>query len=221
MPTWTALSFQDRNSTTMEQLEFFHDHSIIILVTITILTLYIIASSIVRKRFNKFISEGQEIETIWTILPSAILIFIALPSIKALYMIEENISPNLSIKCIGHQWYWSYEYSDFTETQFDRFIESPSIPRLLKTTQILHIPVNSRTRILVTSSDVIHAWAIPSIGVKADALPGRLNQLFILPKRTGIYNGQCSEICGVNHSFIPINLEVETINKIKKIITKI
>jgi cytochrome c oxidase subunit 2 len=218
MPTWLALSFQDTSSPTIEHILFFHDHAIIILTLITILTIYLIYSMTVRKKFNKFIIEGQEIETIWTILPSFILIFIALPSLKTLYLIEDTKTPSLTIKATGHQWYWSYEYSSLNILETENFMENSESIRLLKTTEILNLPVNTLTRILILSNDVIHSWTIPSLGIKVDALPGRLNQLFLMSKRLGLLSGQCSEICGINHSFIPILAQFLTRNEfIKKI----
>ena len=221
MPTWIALSFQDNTSITIEHVTFFHDHAIIILVLITILTLYMVLSILLNKSFNKFIIEGQEIETIWTVLPALILIFIAIPSLKTLYLIEDTKTPSLTIKTTGHQWYWSYEYSSLNSLETDNFIENSNTLRLLKTNEILYLPAKTRIRNIVTSSDVIHSWTIPSIGVKVDALPGRLNQIFLFSKRLGLFSGQCSEICGTNHSFIPILTWIttpsETINKIKRL----
>jgi cytochrome c oxidase subunit 2 len=208
MPRWIAISFQDRSSPTMEQLTFFHDHAMIVLILITILTLYLLSSFAFSRSFHKFIGEGQEIETIWTVLPAVLLIFIALPSLKVLYLIEDTKSPSLTVKVNGHQWFWSYEHSSFSQEEVDSFIEDSKISRLLKTRSLLAIPSLTSVRVLISSRDVIHAWAIPSIGVKVDALPGRINQTFISSKRTGLFTGQCSEICGINHSFIPIVIKV-------------
>jgi len=149
-------------------------------------------------------AEGQEIETIWTILPAFILIFIALPSLKILYLIEDTKTPNLTIKITGHQWYWSYEYTSLNLLETENFMSPSNILRLLKTRDTLILPLKTPIRGLVTSLDVIHSWTVPALGVKVDALPGRLNQIFISSKRLGIFTGQCSEICGTNHSFIPI-----------------
>ena len=220
MPTWIAVSFQDRISPSIEHILFFHDHAIIILTLITILTLYLVVSLAVRRKYNKYIIEGQEIETIWTVLPAFMLIFIALPSLKTLYLIEDTKSPNVTIKTTGHQWYWSYEYSSLNTTETDNFMERSKTLRLLKTRELLHLPTNVLIRSLITSADVIHSWALPSIGRKVDALPGRLNQLFLFSKRLGLYRGQCSEICGMNHSFMPILVQFHTpkefIKKIKE-----
>jgi len=175
-------------------------------------------SFVASKSYDKYLIEGQEIETIWTILPGLILLFIALPSLKTLYLIEDTKTPSLTIKVNGHQWYWSYEYPNFKEREVECFIEQSNSYRLLKTREIIHIPVKSTTRTLISSIDVIHSWTVPSMGVKVDALPGRLNQTFLSSKRLGVFSGQCSEICGTNHSFIPILVKVESPNQfIKKI----
>lgn len=218
MPNWTALSFQDRISPSIEHILFFHDHAMIILILITILTLYLVISLIKGKKFNKFVIEGQEIETIWTILPAILLIFIALPSLKTLYLIEDTKTPRITIKISGHQWYWSYEYTSLNLAETENFIENSKILRLLKTSELLYLPVNTLIRALVTSADVIHSWTIPSLGTKVDAIPGRLNQIFLFSKRTGLFTGQCSEICGTNHSFIPI---LTLISSPKRFIKKI
>jgi len=219
MPTWIALSFQDRTSPRIEQLLYFHDHSIIVLILVTILTLYLITSFVLGKVFNKYLIEGQEIESIWTVIPGLFLLFIALPSLKTLYLMEDTKTPSVTIKINGHQWYWEYEYTSLKQTQVEEFIENSNSYRLLKTSRIVYIPIIATTRALVSSMDVIHSWAIPSMGVKVDALPGRLNQTFVSTKRLGLFSGQCSEICGMNHSFMPILLQSlsphEFIKKIK------
>lgn len=160
-----------------------------------------------RKRFNKFTIEGQEIETIWTIAPAFLLIFIAIPSIKTLYLIEDSKTPTFSIKITGHQWYWSYEAGAQKSSEIECFIENTKTTRLLKTSDIPTLPTKVLIRAVVTSQDVLHSWTIPSIGMKVDAIPGRLNQIFLLSKRLGIFTGQCSEICGMNHSFMPIAIK--------------
>lgn len=156
--------------------------------------------------------EGQTIEIIWTILPALTLIFIAIPSLRLIYIIDEINNPSISVKSIGHQWYWSYEYSDFKNIEFDSYI----IPtneinnfnfRLIDVDNRIIVPFKSQIRILVSSIDVIHSWTIPALGVKIDATPGRLNQIRFIINRPGLFFGQCSEICGANHSFIPIVVE--------------
>lgn len=211
MITWCNILFPDANSPIIEQIIFFHDHRIIILIFITILISYFIYNICYNKYSNRFLLNNQTIERIWTITPIIILIFIALPRLRLLYLIDENFEPSLTIKIIGHQWYWSYELSDFN-ISFDSFM-IPSIElksnnfRLLEVDNRLISPYNTNIRFLVTSADVIHSWTIPSLGIKIDAIPGRLNQIFSIINRPGIYFGQCSEICGANHRFIPICLE--------------
>jgi cytochrome c oxidase subunit 2 len=156
--------------------------------------------------------EGQTIEVIWTILPAIILIFIALPSLRLLYLLDEIRNPWLTLKSIGHQWYWRYEYSDFKKLEFDSYIIptnelSNNEFRLLDVDNRVVLPFNSQIRILVSAIDVIHSWTIPSLGVKIDATPGRLNQTNFFINRPGLFYGQCSEICGANHRFIPIVIE--------------
>jgi len=216
MPIWRKISFQDSNSPLIEHLTFFHDHSIVILISITIITLYLIITAAIGKNFNRFLLEIQEVELFWTSIPALILIFIALPSLKTLYIIEENNKPIITIKAIGYQWHWRYEYSDLREKNFNSIITKRNLFRLIETSNHLVIPIKTPTRIIISSKDVIHSWTIPSLGVKVDAIPGRINQTSILINRPRILVGQCSEICGAGHSFIPISLEVPSINLFKK-----
>jgi len=134
-----------------------------------------------------------------------------MPSIRLLYILDEVFSPLISIKVIGHQWFWSYEYSDFLNTEFDSFLTQSSnnlnLRRLIDVDSRLVLPLNSQIRTLISAADVLHSWTIPSIGIKVDAIPGRLNQLNFVGTRPGVFFGQCSEICGANHSFIPIRAE--------------
>jgi cytochrome c oxidase subunit 2 len=206
------LGFQDGVSPLIEQLIFFHDHIIIILVLILSLVGYIILRIVFNKNINRSLLENQTLEIVWTILPAIILLFIALPSLRLLYLLDEVNTPRLTVKVIGHQWYWSYEYSDFKNLEFDAYIvitnelEDKRF-RVLEVDNHTIIPHSLQIRILITASDVIHSWAVPSLGVKVDAVPGRLNQLRFFSNRTGMFYGQCSEICGANHRFIPIVLE--------------
>nr|YP_010998245.1 cytochrome c oxidase subunit II [Hua aristarchorum]WPM86402.1 cytochrome c oxidase subunit II [Hua aristarchorum] len=212
MSFWGQLGFQDAASPLMEELIFFHDHAMMILVMIISLVGYAALSLMLNKLTCRSLVEGQEIETIWTILPAIILIFLALPSLRLLYLLDEVGDCSLTLKSIGHQWYWSYEYSDFLNIEFDSYM----IPtnelnngdfRLLEVDHRVVLPTETDIRVLVTSADVIHSWAVPSLGVKADAVPGRLNQLSFFIKHPGVFYGQCSEICGANHSFMPIVME--------------
>nr|YP_010693843.1 cytochrome c oxidase subunit II [Tachina punctocincta]WCD42073.1 cytochrome c oxidase subunit II [Tachina punctocincta] len=217
MSTWTNLGLQDSSSPLMEQLIFFHDHTLLILVMITILVGYLMFMLFFNKHVNRYLLHGQTIEIIWTILPAIILLFIAFPSLRLLYLLDEINEPAITLKTIGHQWYWSYEYSDFTNMEFDSYMIptnelSMNMFRLLDVDNRVVLPMNSQIRILVTAADVIHSWTVPTLGVKVDGTPGRLNQTNFLINRPGLFYGQCSEICGANHSFMPIVIESIPIN---------
>lgn len=195
-------------------------------MVITILVTTIISTLFLNNFTHRFLLEGQLIELVWTILPAITLIFIALPSLKLIYILDETNNPNITVKTIGHQWYWSYEYSDFKKVEYDSYIipQNKSRFRLLDVDNRIIIPFQSQIRIIVTATDVIHSWTIPSIGVKIDATPGRLNQINFNSNRTGLFYGQCSEICGANHRFMPIVIErispnffIKWINSITKI----
>nr|AFG29094.1 cytochrome c oxidase subunit II [Dictyacium firmum] len=212
MSTWSNLGFQDSASPLMEQLIFFHDHVLLILLMITVLVAYLMISMFFNSYVNRFLLHGQFIEIIWTILPAIVLLFIALPSLRLLYLLDEVNTPSVTLKSIGHQWFWSYEYSDFMDVEFDSFmipmsdLQSDSF-RLLDVDSRVILPMNSQIRVLVTAADVIHSWTVPALGVKVDGTPGRLNQTNLLINRPGLFFGQCSEICGANHSFMPIVIE--------------
>nr|YP_010710277.1 cytochrome c oxidase subunit II [Dyscolus orthomus]WCS91727.1 cytochrome c oxidase subunit 2 [Dyscolus orthomus] len=225
MATWSNLSLQDSASPLMEQLTFFHDHTMMILTMITMLVGYLMVALFFNKYINRYLLEGQTIEVIWTVLPAITLVFIALPSLRLLYLLDEVSNPSITLKSIGHQWYWSYEYSDFKKLEFDSYM----IPtneldingfRLLDVDNRIVLPFNTQIRVLVTAMDVIHSWTIPALGVKIDATPGRLNQSNFFMNRSGLFYGQCSEICGANHSFMPIVIESVPTNTFVKWITK-
>nr|AHK60907.1 cytochrome c oxidase subunit 2 [Ctenocephalides orientis]QNO58373.1 cytochrome c oxidase subunit II [Ctenocephalides felis]AHK60908.1 cytochrome c oxidase subunit 2 [Ctenocephalides orientis]AHK60909.1 cytochrome c oxidase subunit 2 [Ctenocephalides orientis]AHK60910.1 cytochrome c oxidase subunit 2 [Ctenocephalides orientis] len=221
MNTWMNFNLQNSNSPLMEQLMFFHNHSMLIILLITILVGYIMSSLFYNKLYNRYLLESQNIEIIWTILPAFMLIFIALPSLRLLYLLDDSNSPLISLKAIGHQWYWSYEYTDFINISFDSYmIPSNELNlnsfRLLDVDNRIILPINSQIRILITATDVLHSWTIPSLGIKIDATPGRLNQSNFMMNRPGLYFGQCSEICGANHSFMPIVIESILINSFIK-----
>nr|AML26321.1 cytochrome c oxidase subunit II [Hydrophilidae sp. BMNH 1274336] len=217
MATWKMYSLQDSASPLMEQLSFFHNHAMMILFMITVLVGYFMSSLFFNKFNHRYLLEGQTIELIWTILPTVTLIFIALPSLNLLYLLDELNNPLVSIKSIGHQWYWSYEYTDFKSIEFDSYMMQynelkNSSFRLLDVDNRITLPFNSQIRMMVTAADVLHSWTIPSMSVKVDATPGRLNQISFIMNRAGLFFGQCSEICGANHSFMPIVLESITPN---------
>nr|WMV00632.1 cytochrome oxidase subunit II [Kikihia sp. 'westlandica north'] len=212
MSNWSYINMQDAVSPLMEQLMFFHDHVLIILIMITIVVAYMMMMLMLNKIINRLLLEGKFIEFIWTLLRAMTLIFIALPSLRLLYMLDEINNPLLTLKIIGHQWYWSYEYSDFSDVEFDSYMKSMNEMnknefRLLDVDNRVILPFNIQVRLLVSSFDVIHSWAMPSMSLKVDAVPGRLNQMSMLISRPGMSYGQCSEICGANHSFMPIVIE--------------
>lgn len=212
MRPWLQLRLQDPASSTRASLLLFHDLVLITIILVIRIISYIIIFLILRKYTNQKTKEAHKIELIWTIRPTLILIFLAIPSLRLLYLIDESNEPILTLKAIGHQWYWSYEYSDFPYISYDSFILPTKLLkngefRLLEVDNRLIVPINTEIRLLVTASDVIHAWTIPALRIKADAIPGRLNQLTFTLRRAGVFYGQCSEICGANHSFIPIVLE--------------
>ena len=221
-PVPWQMSFQEAATPIMEGIISLHNDVMGLIVFITIFvcwmlfrTLYLFTAD--KNPTPQHIVHGTTIELAWTILPSFILMFIAVPSFALLYSMDEVIDPAITIKVVGHQWYWSYEYSDYnTEDgdtiEFDSYmVQEDDLEigqlRLLEVDNRVVVPTNTHVRVLITSGDVIHAWAIPSLGVKADALPGRLNQAQMFVKREGVFHGQCSELCGVNHGFMPIVVE--------------
>nr|YP_010554596.1 cytochrome c oxidase subunit II [Cheumatopsyche infascia]UYO79216.1 cytochrome c oxidase subunit II [Cheumatopsyche infascia] len=215
MASWSNLNLQNSSSPLMENLLYFHDSTMMIIILISIFILYMISSNLYNKFYNFNLLEHQNIEFIWTMIPSIFLLMIAFPSLHLLYLMDEINKPNLSLKIIGHQWYWSYEYSDFKNIKFDSYMSpfsSKNSFRLLDVDNRIILPFNLQIRSLVSSSDTIHAWTIPAIGMKTDAMPGRLNQISFLINRPGLFYGQCSEICGANHSFMPICIESINLN---------
>nr|YP_004733948.1 cytochrome c oxidase subunit II [Pelochelys cantorii]AEI26022.1 cytochrome c oxidase subunit II [Pelochelys cantorii]AEI26035.1 cytochrome c oxidase subunit II [Pelochelys cantorii]ANG44831.1 cytochrome c oxidase subunit II [Pelochelys cantorii]WEU54012.1 cytochrome c oxidase subunit II [Pelochelys cantorii]WFG79981.1 cytochrome c oxidase subunit II [Pelochelys cantorii] len=206
------LGFQDAMSPIMEELLHFHDHTLMIVFLISTTVLYIITMMMTTKLTHTNTMNAQEVEIIWTILPAIVLITIALPSLRVLYLMDEINNPYLTIKAMGHQWYWTYEYTDYENLEFDSYmIPTQELPkghsRLLEVDHRMVVPMESPIRVLVSAEDVLHSWAMPSLGVKTDAIPGRLNQTTFTTTRPGIFYGQCSEICGANHSFMPIVVE--------------
>jgi cytochrome c oxidase subunit 2 len=224
--------FQDGATPVLEGIVKLHDDVMFYLVLIVIGVLWMILITL--QKFtnvafvHKYLTHGTVIEIIWTITPAFVLMAIAFPSFKLLYLMDEVIDPAITVKAIGHQWYWSYEYSDyftlFTVNEKNQKIigfDSYMVPqddlklgqfRLLETDRNLILPINTHIRVLVTAADVLHSWAVPSLGIKVDAVPGRLNQTSMLIKRPGFYYGQCSEICGVQHGFMPICIQATSLN---------
>nr|DBA43561.1 TPA_asm: COX2 [Bombus haemorrhoidalis] len=210
MSTWNMLTFQDSNSFYSDNLISFHNLTMMMMMMIITLTLYFILDFSMNNFLNLMLLKNHTIEIIWTFIPMIILMIICFPSLKILYYIDEILNPFMSIKAIGHQWYWSYEYPEFNNLEFESYMlnyESKNQFRLLETDNRLIIPYKVYMRLILSSLDVIHSWTIPSLGLKVDAIPGRINQLNLFCLRPGLYFGQCSEICGMNHSFMPIMLE--------------
>nr|ADO22917.1 cytochrome c oxidase subunit II [Setophaga adelaidae] len=211
MANHSQFNFQDASSPIMEELMGFHDHALMVALAICSLVLYLLTHTLTEKLTSNTVN-AQVIELVWTILPAMVLIMLALPSLRILYMMDEINEPDLTLKAIGHQWYWTYEYTDLKELTFDSYmIPTTDLPlghfRLLEVDHRVIVPMNSTIRVIVTADDVLHSWAVPSLGVKTDAIPGRLNQTSFLASRPGVFYGQCSEICGANHSFMPIVVE--------------
>ena len=205
---WGQIGFQDALSPIILALEGFHYYVIVLLSMIRVYVVILIVSTFrigpVEQR--SFI---HKLEAVWTVLPGVLLIFLALPSLRLLYIIEEVATPVYSIKVIGHQWYWSY---DLGYGEYDSYITQTEDlglgdPRVLDVDNRLTIPYGLWLRILVSSADVLHSWRVPSLGLKVDAVPGRLNQLTFISLLPGVFYGRCTEICGANHSFIPICVE--------------
>lgn len=206
MRFWGQLNLIDPASPIQEEIILFHDHALTLLIGIFTFVCIMGVRLLTTKLTTRTIVEAQLLETVWTVIPALLLLWLAFPSIRLLYLLDDNRKSEISLKRIGHQWYWSYE----TSTQsFDRYMSTNSRARLLE----VDLPLLFRTGInysnLLTSADVLHAWALPSIGVKIDAVPGRLNRMNLYWNYPGNYYGQCSEICGANHSFIPIQVKVQ------------
>ena len=218
---------QDPATPVAEGIIKFHHDLIFVLILVVIFVGWIIMRIIIKfsTRVNSKPSNvvhGTTIEIIWTLVPAFILIFIAVPSFALLYSVDEVLDPSITLKIIGHQWYWSYEYSDYQENGESIIFDSYILPedeleignlRLLEVDNRVVLPETTHIRLIVTSSDVLHCWAVPSFGVKIDACPGRLNEASLFIQRQGVFYGQCSEICGINHGFIPIAVEVLPISE--------
>lgn len=213
MITWNRTFFQSPSSSIIEIIVYMHDYVIIFLIRIIFIILIKFGGilKIINTRIENF--ENHQIERIWTVMPFLILILIAVPSLKSLYILDSCNFCGLTVVITGHQWYWSYAIKNII---FDSYIisELNSSLRIIDTDNHLVVPSNIPIRFLTTSADVIHSWSLPSLGIKIDAIPGRINQFCALIKKSGVYFGQCSEICGRNHRFIPIVIESVNINKI-------
>jgi len=212
---WKQITLQERNSPYIEQLNNFHDLCLILCTSIIILITYLIINNVINTYPDYSTLDSNFLEIFWAIIPILVLLVVALPSLCLLYIIDEDEDTNITIKIIGNQWFWSYEYSDFLNLSFDSYIKPWSNSwdfRLLDVDNRLILPWEFKIRLLITARDVLHAWTVPSLGVRVDAVPGRLNITYIYIDKLGLFFGQCSEICGINHSFIPICIESHKLN---------
>lgn len=212
MPIWRTLGLQNGASFIITEYILFYDYITLFLILILTFVGVLILGILLNSFLNRFLIEGQTIETIWTTAPGLILIGVALPSLSILYEADETLTTPINLKITGNQWFWSYEYPDFKDIDFDSYpLPQDELPlgglRLLEVDNRTPLPLNIQIKVIVGASDVIHAWTIPALGAKVDAIPGRLNQIILNVQAPGVYYGQCSEICGVGHRFMPIALE--------------
>jgi len=212
MRLWGQLNLVDAASPLQREIFLFHDHAIVLLLGIFTFVAILGLKFLLNTLTSRTVLEAQMLETFWTILPAFLLVWLALPSLRLLYLLDETRRTGLILKATGHQWYWSYEIPLCDRGRFDSYI----VPerdletgeyRLLEVDNRAVVPYQIETTVIATSADVLHAWALPSIGVKIDAVPGRLNRFRMFVEKPGVYYGQCSEICGANHSFMPIVVE--------------
>jgi len=220
---WQCL-FQDPATPIMEGIINLHHDIVFVEIIIGVGVTWMLVRTCMIFQGNttpSSVTHGETLEIVWTIIPSIILMVIGVPSFTLLYSMDEVIDPALTLKVIGRQWYWTYEYSDYATSDtdsivFDSYMVAtddlePGGLRLLEVDNRVVLPVNTHVRVLVTASDVIHCWAVPSFGIKIDAMPGRLNQVALFINREGTFYGQCSELCGVNHGFMPIVVEAVSV----------
>jgi cytochrome c oxidase subunit 2 len=220
--------FQDPATPIAEGIIRFHHDLMFILTFVVVFVGWMLFRILVKFDNSVFkkpssVVHGTTIEIVWTLIPAFILMIIAVPSFSLLYSVDEIVDPSVTVKIVGHQWYWSYEYSDYTNEEGSSInFDSYMLPendlslgdfRLLEVDNRICLPVDTHIRLIVTSADVLHSWTIPSFGVKLDACPGRLNEASLFVQREGVFYGQCSEICGVNHGFMPISVEALPIDK--------
>ena len=212
MGSWRQYNLVDSASTLQREIFLFHDHAIVVLIGIFTFVAFLGAKLFLNTFSSRNILEAQTLEIVWTVIPALILVWLALPSLRLLYLLDEQSNRGIVLKAVGHQWYWSYEIPVLDNANFDSYI----VPedelkdgeyRLLEVDNRAVIPFEIETTVITTSADVLHAWTLPSIGVKIDAVPGRLNRMRMFVEKPGVFYGQCSEICGANHSFIPIVVE--------------
>ena len=212
------LGFQEAASSTMRDIVNFHDKLLLpIIIAISVFVLFLMVYACIRFRASRNPNPSKTthnvaVEVLWTLIPCLILIVMAVPSFKILYKQDTIPKADITVKAIGYQWYWGYEYPD-ENIIFDSYmIETKDLkenqPRLLAVDNEVVVPVNKVVKVLITANDVLHAWALPSFGVKRDAVPGRINETWFKAEKVGTYYGQCSELCGIKHAFMPITVRV-------------
>lgn len=211
------MTFQPAATPSMERLTEFHNMLLVIITVITVFVLVLLLYVMWRfsEKRNPVPSRTTHntlVEVLWTVVPVIILVGIAVPSFRLLYYLDRTEEADITVKATGNQWYWSYEYPDNGDIRFDSLLVAdgdlkPGQPRLLTTDTAVVVPVGAKVRLLVTASDVLHSWAMPSFGVKIDAVPGRINETWFQVTRPGIYYGQCSELCGTGHAYMPIMVQ--------------
>ncbi len=217
-PVDWQLGFQKAASESMRDIVAFHDKLLLpIIIAISVFVLFLMLYACVRFRASANPNPSKRthnvtVEVLWTLIPCLILIIMAVPSFKILYKQDAIPKADLTIKAIGYQWYWGYEYPD-EKIIFDSYmIEEKDLkanqPRLLAVDNEVVVPVDKVVKVLITANDVLHAWALPSFGVKRDAVPGRINETWFKAEKVGTYYGQCSELCGIKHAFMPIAVKV-------------
>jgi len=220
------MGFQPPATPVMEQIENFHD---ILLVIITVITVFVLGLLLyVMWRFHEKrnptpskTTHNTTVEVVWTVVPVLILVFIAFKSFPLLYFTDVTPEPDMTIKAVGHQWFWSYEYPDNGNFTFDAYMIpdneiKPGQYRLLEADNHVVVPIDTTIKVLIAAEDVIHAWAMPAFGVKEDAVPGRLNESWFKATKEGVYYGQCSELCGNGHAYMPIVVEVVSKDKFQE-----
>ena len=217
-PKEWQLGFQNAASETMRDIVNFHDKLLLpIIIAISVFVLFLMVYACIRFRASanpvpSKRTHNVAVEVLWTLIPCLILIVMAVPSFKILYKQDAIPKADLTIKAIGYQWYWGYEYPDeniiFESYMLEDKDLGPDQPRLLAVDNEVVVPVNKVVKVLITANDVLHAWALPSFGVKRDAVPGRINETWFKAEKVGTYYGQCSELCGIKHAFMPITVKV-------------
>ena len=212
------LSFQNPATDLMGSVVGLHNIILIVMTLVTLFVLFLLfyvsfRFSAKRNPIPSTTTHNTVVEVLWTAIPIVILVVLAIPSFKLLYQQEKSENYDMTVKVIGHQWYWEYEYPDHGDFYFESYmIQDEDLQegdlRLLTVDNPLVIPANKNIQILITAGDVLHSWAVPSMGLKTDAVPGRLNETWVNVKEPGIYRGQCSEICGTGHGFMPVVVKV-------------